>query len=245
VTVTNEGTNFEYRAGTAASGDYVVPNLPPGMYTVASESAGFKQNIVKGVALLANRSVRVDLTLEPGAIAQAIEVHAAAPVVNSENATIGNILESGTIITLPLNGRTLDRLIRISAGVTTDSASNPRVAGSSYWGGVQFNVDGVTYNDFGNGGGAYSYASGLSTLPSVDAVGEFKIDSNNQKAEFEGSTSVTIVTKSGTNQWHGSAYEFNRNRAYAAKNGRATGLPKPPLNRNDFGATFAGAHRQR
>jgi hypothetical protein len=240
VTVTNEGTNFEYRAETASSGDYVVPNLPPGAYTVTSESAGFKQHVVKGVALLANRSVRVDLTLEPGAIAQSVEVQAGAPVVNSESATIGNILESGTIVTLPLNGRTLDRLIRISAGVTTDSASNPRVAGSSYWGGVQFNVDGVTYNDFGNGGGAYSYASGLTTLPSVDAVGEFKIDSNNQKAEFEGSTSVTIVTKSGSNHWHGSAYEFNRNRAYAARNGRATGLPKPPLNRNDFGATFGG-----
>jgi hypothetical protein len=107
-------------------------------------------------------------------------------------------------------------------------------------GGVQFNVDGVTYNDFGNGGGAYSYASGLTTVPSVDAVAEFKIDSNNQKAEFEGSTSVTIVTKSGSNQWHGAAYEFNRNKEYAAKNGRATGLPKPPLNRNDFGATFGG-----
>src|SRR5262249_2699169 len=133
VTVTNEGTNFEYRAQTAGSGDYVVPNLPPGIYTVTSESAGFKQNVVRGVALLANRSVRVDFTLEPGAIAQSVEVQAAAPVVNSENATIGNILESGTITTLPLNGRTLDRLIRIPAGVTTDSASNPRVAGSSYW----------------------------------------------------------------------------------------------------------------
>jgi hypothetical protein len=240
ISVTNEATNFGYNGVTASTGEYVVPNLPPGQYSVASESAGFKQNVVKGVALLPNRSVRVDMVLEPGAVAQTVEVQATAPVVNSENSTIGNIMDTRTIVTLPLNGRTLDRLIRISAGVTTDSASNPRVAGSSYWGGVQFNVDGVTYNDFGNGGGAYSFASGLSTVPSVDAVSEFKIDSNNQKAEFEGSTSVTIVTKSGSNEFHGSAYEFNRNRAYAAKNGRATGLPKPPLNRNDFGATVGG-----
>src|SRR5712691_10066267 len=82
VTVTNEGTNFEYRAVTANSGDYVVPNLPPGAYTVTSESAGFKQHVVRGVALLANRSVRIDLTLEPGAVAQSVEVQAAAPVVN-------------------------------------------------------------------------------------------------------------------------------------------------------------------
>lgn len=97
--------------------------------------------------------MRVDLTLEPGAVAQSVEVQAAAPIVNSENATIGNIL---------------DRLIRISAGVTADSASNPRVAGSFYWGGVQFSVP-----------------------------------------------SVTSITKSGSNEWHGTAYEFNRNRAQA------------------------------
>jgi hypothetical protein len=92
------------------------------------------------------------------------------------------------------------------------------VAGSSYWGGIQFNVDGVTYNDSGNGGGAYSYRNGLSTLPSVDSVSEFKIDSNNQKAQFEGSASVTIVSKTGTNNFHGpylsliaTRRSFNRN----------------------------------
>ncbi|MEK7404314.1 MAG: hypothetical protein AAB225_04330 [Acidobacteriota bacterium] len=175
---------------------------------------------------------------------QAIEVQASAPVVNSENATIGNILDSTVISTLPLNGRTLDRLIRISAGVTTDSAANPRVAGSSYWGGIHFNVDGVSYNDSGNGGGAYSYRHGLATLPSVDAVSEFKMDSNNQKAEFEGSASVTIVSKSGSNNFHGSAFEFNRNREYAAKNFFATGLAKPPFNRNEFGFTLGGPIRK-
>lgn len=240
VVVRNDSTNFEYKAVSAETGDFVVPNLPPGAYTITIEHPGFKQAVAKGVALQPNRSIRVDMTLEPGAVAQSVEVQAVAPVVNSENATIGNILDSKTIVTLPLNGRTLDRLIRISAGVTTDSASNPRVAGSSYWGGVQFNVDGVNFNDFGNGGAAYSFASGLSTVPSVDTVAEFKIDSNNAKAEFEGSTSVTIVTKSGSNEFHGAAYEFNRNRAYAARNGRATGQPKPPLNRNDFGATLGG-----
>src|SRR6185436_19286499 len=122
------------------------------------------------------------------------------------------------ITTVPLNGRMLDRLIRVSAGVTTDSASNPRVAGSSYWGGMSFNVDGVAFNDPGNGGGAYSYRHGMSTLPSVDAVSEFKIDSNSQKAEYEGAASVTIATKSGTNQLHGTLYLFNRNREYAATN---------------------------
>jgi hypothetical protein len=244
VSVTNLDTNVQIAVQSDLAGDFVAPSLPPGVYDVKAESPGFKVHVIERVRLLANRTVRLDVVLEPGEISQQIEVQATAPVVNSENATIGNILESQIITTLPLNGRTLDRLIRISAGVTTDSASNPRVAGSAYWGGIHFNVDGVTYNDSGNGGAAYSFRNGAATLPSVDAVSEFKIDSNSQKAEFEGSASVTIVTKTGTNAFHGSIFEFNRNKAYAAKNFFATSLPKPPFNRNEFGFSFGGPIRK-
>jgi hypothetical protein len=240
VTIINEETGVESKAAVSAAGEYVAPSLPPGAYTIRAELTGFQPSITKGVRLLANRTMRVDVVLQPGAVQQAVEVEATAPVVTSENATIGNVLESSTIRSLPLNGRTLDRLIRISAGVTSDSASNPRVAGSSYWGGIQFNVDGVTYNDAGNGGGAYSYRNGLATLPSVDSISEFKIDSNNQKAEYEGSVSATVVTKAGTNEFHGSVLWFNRNKAYAAKNFFATALPNPPFNRNEFGYTVGG-----
>ena len=236
----NEETGIEYRAAVGDSGEYTAANLPSGTYTVKTQLAGFRPTIVKGISLLANRSVRVNLVLEPGAVSQAVEVTASAPVVNSENATLGNVFEARTISTVPLNGRTVDRLVRISAGVTTDSASNPRVAGSPYWGGISFNVDGIGYNDSGNGGGAYSYRHGLSTQPSVDAISEFKIDSNNQKAEFESAVGVTVVTKSGTNDLHGSALWFNRNREFAAKNFFLTGQPKPPFNRNEIGATLGG-----
>lgn len=240
VTLTNTDTNVAITVQSDAAGDFVAPSLVPGTYVVRSESPGFKINVVEGVRLLANRSERLEVVLEPGEISQEIQVQASAPVVNSENATIGNILESHMITGLPLNGRTLDRLIRISAGVTTDSASNPRVAGSAYWGGIHFNVDGVTYNDSGNGGAAYSFRHGAATLPSVESVSEFKIDSNNQKAEFEGSASITVVTKSGSNAFHGSLFEFNRNKAVAAKNAFATRLSKPPYNRNEFGFALGG-----
>ena len=175
-------------------------------YTLRIEAAGFKPSIIKGIGLLPARTTRQDVSLEVGSVQQAVEVTGAAPVLNTENATIGNIMPSQQITTVPLNGRFLDRLIRISAGVTSDSASNPRVAGSAYWGGMSFNVDGAAFNDPGNGGGAYSYRHGMSTLPSVDAVSEFKIDSNSQKAEFEGAVSATIATKSGTNQLHGTLF---------------------------------------
>jgi len=241
VTVVNEQTGVETKAATSATGEYVAANLLPGSYTVKAELAGFKPSVTRGVRLLANRSVRVDVVLEPGAVTQTIEVQAAAPVVNSESATIGNILEANVISAIPLNGRTLDRLIRISAGVTSDSASNPRVAGSAYWGGIQFNVDGAMYNDTGNGGGAYSYRNGLATLPSVDAISEFKIDSNNQKAEFEGSVAVTVVSKSGSNDLHGSLLWFNRNKEFAARYYYTHApTPKPAYNRNEFGYTVGG-----
>src|SRR4029079_889011 len=207
--------------------EFTAPGLPPGLYNVKVEAPGFKQGVTESIRLLANRTARLDIALEPGEITQKVEVQATTPFTNPESATIGNILESRVITALPLNGRTLDRLIRISAGVTTDSASNPRVGGSAYWGGIHFNVDGITYNDSGNGGAAYSFRNGAATLPSVDSVSEFKIDSNNQKAEFEGSASVTIVTKSGTNKFHGSVFEFNRNKSLAANNFFSNAVPQP------------------
>lgn len=241
VSVINEGTNIEFKAASTATGEYVVANLPPGTYSVKVDLQGFKSSMTTGVRLLATRSARVDVSLEPGTVQQAVEVQASAPVVNSENATVGNILEASVITTIPLNGRTLDRLIRVSAGYNGDSASNPRVAGSAYWGGIQFSVDGAMFNDTGNGGGAYSYRNGLSTLPSVDAIQEFKMDSNNQKAEYEGSVAVTVVSKSGSNDLHGSVLWFNRNKEYGARTYfNHAPAAKPAYNRNEFGYTVGG-----
>ena len=241
VVILNQDTGLEYQAAVGGSGEYTATNLPPGNYSVKTQLSGFKPTLVKDVVLLANRSARINLVLEPGAVNQTVEVTAAAPVVNSENATLGNIMDSQSITTVPLNGRTVDRLIKISAGVTTDSASNPRVGGSPYWGGISFNVDGIGYNDSGNGGGAYSYKHGLSTQPSVDSISQFKIDSNSMKAEFESGVSVTVVTKSGSNELHGAAWWFNRNREFAAKNFYLTAQPKPPFNRNEIGGNIGGA----
>ncbi len=187
------------------------------------EATGFQVTLVTGVTLLANRTARVDVTLSPKVSSQTVDVAAEAPVINSENATIGNILDSRTITEVPLNGRTLDRLVRISAGVTSDSASNPKVAGSAYWGGIQFNVDGRPTTIWVTAARRYSYRDGLT--PFVGRFdGEFKIDSSSM-SRIRG-IHHSDGRRQSDNQFHGSALWFNRNKEFTAKNFFAD---SPPL----------------
>jgi len=240
VRVTNAGTGAAVETKSNENGDYVAPNLPPAIYQIRVEHTGFRAVDISQITLLTSQTVRNDIRLEPGDLQQTVQVEATAPVVTSESSSIANNVDSRTVVTLPLNGRTLDRLILITAGNTSDSPSNPKLAGSLHWGGNFFTIDGTAFNDLGNGGAAYSYQTALSTTPSVDTIQEFKIETNNSKAENEGSAAVSIITKSGTNDLHFTLFEFNRNREFAAKEFFATALPKPQFNRNEFGATAGG-----
>ena len=192
--------------------------------------------------MLLNQTLRADIHLETGAVEQSISVSATPPVVQSESSSVANNIDSRAVVTLPLNGRTLDRLILITAGNTSDSPSNPKLAGSLHWGGNFFTIDGAYFNDIGNGGAAYSYKTNLSTTPSVDTIQEFKIETNNAKAEYDGSAAISIITKSGSNQFHGSLFEFNRNKALSANAyfSNANNVPLAPFNRNEFGVTAGG-----
>ncbi|MGH9630897.1 MAG: carboxypeptidase-like regulatory domain-containing protein, partial [Bryobacteraceae bacterium] len=242
IRVTNTGTGTFVDTVTNASGDYTVANLPAASYTIRADFPGFRSVEVTGLRLLLNQTLRSDIRLEPGAVEQSISVTAAAPVVQSESSSVANNIDTRAVVALPLNGRTLDRLILITAGNTSDSPSNPKLAGSLHWGGNFFTIDGVYFNDIGNGGAAYSYRTNLSTTPSVDTIQEFKIETNNAKAEHDGSAAVSIITKSGTNQFHGSLFEFNRNKALSANAyfSNANDVERPPFNRNEFGGTLGG-----
>jgi hypothetical protein len=240
VTVTNEGTAVIQNITTNASGDYVFPNLLSGTYKVQVEFTGFQTAAVTGVTLLMATTVRTDISLKPGTMEQQISVTAAAPAINSETASVANVVDNQAVATLPINGRMIDRFIQIAPGNTSDSASNAKLGGSLHFGSDFFTVDGIAYNDSGNGGGAYSYRTQLSNFPSVDTIQELRIESNNAKAEYEGAANVSMVTKSGTNEFHGAAFEFNRNRVAAAKEFFVTSQPKPQFNRNEFGGNFGG-----
>ena len=217
VRVTNTGTGAVLETTSNTNGDYVTPNLIPAVYALRVEHPGFRSVEVKQITLLTSLTVRNDIRMEPGELQQSVSVEAAAPVVSSESSSVASNVDAHTVVTLPLNGRTLDRLIQITAGNTSDSASNPKLGGSLHWGGNFFTIDGVGFNDLGNGGAAYSYQTALSTTPSVDTIQEFKIETNNAKAENEGSAAISIITKSGTNQLHFTLFEFNRNRVAAAR----------------------------
>ena len=240
VTVTNEGTGITVTVKSNESGDYIVANLPAAFYKIRVELKGFQTAEITAVRLMVASTGRANVRLQPGAVEQSINVTAAPPTLTSDTASVANIIDNHAVATLPLNGRMIDRFIQIAPGNTSDSASNPKIAGSMHWGSDFFSVDGVAYNDMGNGGGAYSYKTQLSNFPSVDTIQEFRIESNNAKAEYEGTATVSMVTKSGTNEFHGSLFAFNRNREMAAKEFFATSQPKPQFNRNEFGVTTGG-----
>jgi hypothetical protein len=240
VQVVNEATGIAVEASTNESGDYVALNLPAASYRVKVESAGMQSVTVSGVRLLLNTTVRTDVVLKPGMVEQSITVTGEAPVVSSETSSISNVVDEHAVASLPLNGRTLDYIILMTAGNAADSASNPKIGGSLHWGGNYYSVDGASFNDTGNGSAAYSYQTALTTTPSVDTVQEVKVESNAGKAENEGSAAISMITKSGGNAFHGSVFEFNRNRALAAKSFFATNQAKPGFNRNEFGGTVSG-----
>src|SRR6266852_7178705 len=128
IIVTNEGTGIASRFTTNSSGDYIVTGLPAGSYSVHAEFPAFKNAELTGISLLLNATRRVDIRLETGTAQQSVSVEASAPVVNSETSSISTIYETHAVASLPLNGRTLDRLILITAGNPSDSTANPNLS---------------------------------------------------------------------------------------------------------------------
>ena len=240
VTVTNENTNIPVSVLTNDAGDYVAPNLIASAYRVEAAAPGFRTTRVDHVTLLLNATWRQDLTLEAGMVEQEVMVTAEAPLLNSETSGIAGVVDPHAVANLPLDGRTLDALVLLTPGNSSDSASNPRIAGSQYWGGNNYSVDGVSFNDTGNGGAAYSYSTKLTTTPSVDTVQEIRVEANNAKAENEGSSAISMITKAGGNRVRAVLYEYHRDRALTAKNFFATNQTKPQFNRNEFGAMVSG-----
>ncbi|MGO8790963.1 MAG: carboxypeptidase regulatory-like domain-containing protein [Terriglobia bacterium] len=245
ITLTNTSNGFVYIGIANGSGEYVVPNLAPANYTLRVEAKGFNTYVQQGIGLVVNQAATVNPVLQLGSSIQTVEVSAAAPLLETSTAHLGQTVTGNEIRELPLVGRDATQLIALAPGIAPAPGSS---AGSDN--GMNFDPNGGRYQitdvtlDGVTQTGPDFEERGIVYVPSIDAIQEFKVEENNFSADtgFTGSTIVKMVMRSGTNQFHGSAYEFLRNNKLDANNtfSNAGGVALPALHWNDFGGTFGG-----
>ncbi|HXJ39637.1 MAG TPA: carboxypeptidase-like regulatory domain-containing protein, partial [Bryobacteraceae bacterium] len=245
ISITNTATNVVLSAATNGTGDYTVPSIQPGSYDVRVQHEGFRVSETRGVQVDAASTVRVDATLEVGAAtAQAIEVQANAVQLQTEDAKSSTTLENKLINDLPLvvagSVRTPFDLASITPDAKNLGGDNGFVLGGGQAAAYGTSLDGVSTNT----SRALSKSWVSSNAPSVEAIDQFTVDTNGYKAEFghAGGGNITFASKSGTNRFHGSAYEFLRNNTLDANNffNNMAGIPNSIYKQNDFGFTAGG-----
>ena len=238
VTVTNIATKVSRETVTDKEGRYQVRELKLGVYQISAEREGFKRVMSDEKTLQINQVLRVDPVLTVGAPSETIEVSVASSAVETVNPTLGQSVTSRPVVNLPLNGRNVLSLALLQPGVT--ETTGPSSGGFSVAGG---RGDSITY--LLDGGNNNNLLSNLAVFnPNPELVAEFRILTSNYTAEYgrNGGGIISVVTKSGTNQFHGSAYDFLRNDALNANTffNNRDGLPREILERNQFGFTAGG-----
>jgi Carboxypeptidase regulatory-like domain len=250
VTLTNTGTTQSRAVVTDAAGEYSAPSLPTGKYTVTAEIQGFKTVTMSNVDLGVDQHVRIDVKLEVGALSESVTIEARSPLVQTSSSELGTTVNEEQIKTLPLNGRNFVSLTRTVPGVVRGiPGANIDGAGSLAWrASASFSANGLRPRD--NNyilDGVDNNETWLQTVvlfPSVDSLDEFKLQTSTYSAEFGRSLGgvVNLQIKSGTNNLHGSGFEFLRNDAFDANNffNNRAGKPKPNLDQHQFGGTLGG-----
>ena len=248
VSVTSTERNISLSTRTNEVGSYVLPALSPGNYSVTAELPGFKRAVREGVVLQVNQLGRIDIRLQLGSIEETIRVIGAAPLLETESSSRGSTIDQQKILELPLNGRDYNQLAGLAPGVVP---STPRLAVLNFKGAINVNGNRVFDNVFLlDGVDNVSYSSSYRgenvqiVQPSIEALQEFKIQTNTYSAEFGRSSGAVInaAIRSGSNSIRGSIYEFLRNDTLDANNffSNAFGAPKPVRQRNQFGAALGG-----
>src|SRR5216684_2717725 len=249
VTVVNSGTNATRTVATNEAGEYAFPSLPPGMYSVKVEKAGFKSVVRNQIELQVQLAARIDFELQVGQVSESIEVRADAALLVSDNATVGTVIENKRIVELPLNGRNYLQLVSLAPNVSTGFSSQGQA--SARQGGIRagqtiavagqrtnfnhYTLDGVENTD--------PNFNTFVVLPSIDALQEFKVQTGVYPAEFGREiTQINVLTKSGSNQYHGALFEFFRNDKLDATQYAFTALrpSKDPFKWNQYGFTLGG-----
>ncbi|MGH9511448.1 MAG: TonB-dependent receptor domain-containing protein [Terriglobales bacterium] len=259
IQIVNDVTGVRYPGTTNSEGIYEIPNLPPGPYRIQVSRVGFKTLIKPDIVLNVQAAVAINFTLPVGAFSETLTVEGGAPLVNTESATVSTVVDRQFAENLPMNGRSFQTLIELTPGVVPATSNsndggqfniNGQRANANYWmvDGVSANIGIAAIGGTGNGLsgslGSFSALGGTNSLVSVDALQEFRIQTSTYAPEF-GRTpggQISIVTRSGTNQFHGTMFDYLRNDLFDANNWFAdnTGQPKPKERQNDFGGTLGG-----
>ena len=246
VVATNTATNLTKETTSGSDGEYRLLALPPGTYSVQASAPGFQDFITKDIDVKVNDRLRIDVVLQVGSLKQTVSVEANAAQVETENTQLGNVIETKKLLSLPLNGRSYIDLLGLQAGVvpvTSGSIQQDRpVSGGLSAGNVSVNGQRETANAFLVNGSDVSEGRnlGAGAIPNLDSIAEFRLITNSFDAEygrFSGSV-MNAITKSGTNGFHGAAFEFLRNDQLDARN--FFDPTKSELRRNQFGYAVGG-----
>jgi hypothetical protein len=252
VEVVNQGTTQTRVVTTGADGFFAVPLLAPGQYSVKATLSGFKTTTREGITVRVNDTARVDIAMAVGAVEEAVTVTGEAPLVETSHATLGITIDEQQVVELPLNGRNFTQLGTLIPGVVAPPTGLGGAGGDATPGGFGAVTSGFAVNGMRNQSNNFlldgssnndTFNTGFVLRPPPDAIQEFKILAHSYNAEYGRSAGsvVNVVTKSGTNQLRGAAWEFNRDDALQARNYfAAPDQDKPKLKQNQFGAALGG-----
>lgn len=244
IVITNQGTGISVEAITDSAGTYSVPNLYAGVYEIQGKKEGFEVVRITGIHVLAAQSVRQDVVMKVGSFNQSVTVTGEAPLVHPDSTNIAGEISTRQLSELPVTLQSVDGFMIVIPGPRMGSGGwqNPGFGGSQELGGTNFNINGISANDQTNGRGLQGYGTGLVALPPLSSMQEFKVDVTNMSAEYQMQSSVSIVTKQGSNKFHGEAYAYNRNAALEANTFvlNAAGQRRAPYNLNQFGGNLGG-----
>lgn len=248
VTVVNTGTAIHYQGRSNETGEYYIPDLPPGRYRIEVEKLGFKAVIQSGLILHVQDALEVNFEMILGSASESVTVAGQPLVIDTESSTVGTVVEQREANELPLNGRNVFNLIVLAPSVIPQGSSTGTPVGVNPFGWSNYQVNG----SFGNQSAEYLDGQPLNIgyinlpvlIPTQDSIQEFKVQTSNLGAEwghFAGGV-TNLSTKGGTNRFHGEAYEYLRNRIFNANDFflNAAGKPRPPWVQNQFGGDAGG-----
>lgn len=247
ITIIQTETNAIHTVTTSTVGTYDVTLLPPGRYNVKAEKAGFRTTEQRGITLAIDQTVESDLVMAVGSEQQSIVVTTSGPIIQTETSSVGNVIDRQAIQNIPINGRaSLYGLVALAPGVQFIGAQDTLPLN-----GMIFAIGTGNRNAYGGVGSTLDGATNMEVAlqrtepetPSLDALQEFKVMTTGAPAEFNQPAQVIVASASGTNQYHGELFEFNRSKGTSAETYFDGGAPRPYYERNEFGGNFAGPVR--